>query len=105
MQGFTCNPVMDAFNLDLCKVLDELAKNDKYVKRRLYKTIDLLNRTEGLDFNDYFRSAFEAYNEAVIYYLLKLKGVTINNIPEKKIPTPDFEVKFESENNERELDI
>ena len=47
MQGFTCNPVMDAFNLDLCKVLDELAKNDKYVKQ-IAKSLE--TRRESLFF-------------------------------------------------------
>ena len=37
LSGITCNPIMDAFDLDLCKVLDELAVNDNFVKARLYK--------------------------------------------------------------------
>lgn len=31
----TCNPTLDAFDLDYCKILDELAKTDKFVEDRV----------------------------------------------------------------------
>lgn len=35
--GITCNPIMDAFDLNLCKALDYLAINDRFVYNRLEK--------------------------------------------------------------------
>ena len=31
----TCNPPLDAFDLDYCKILDEMAKTDKFVEDRV----------------------------------------------------------------------
>ena len=100
--GIACNPIMDAFDLGLCKVLDELAVNDNFVKDRLHKTLNELSLTNGIDYNAHYNSAFDVYNEVVIYYLLQQKGFDITNIPEETIPTPDFKVTFKSKNWEGE---
>jgi hypothetical protein len=36
--GITCNPIMDAFDLNLCKILDSLVERDDFVSDRL-KTV------------------------------------------------------------------
>lgn len=100
----TSNPIMDAFDLELCKELDKFAKKDEYVKKRLKKCFDQLVLTKGMDFNEHYKSAFENYNEAVVYYFLKQKGFEVDNIPEMKTPTPDFEVTFDSENYNGQCD-
>ena len=97
----TCNPIMDAFDLDLCKVLDELAVNDNFVKARLYKILNELSLTNGIDYNDHYNRAFDAYNETVIYYLLQRKGFDIEHVPEETMPTPDFKVTFNAKNWDR----
>lgn len=103
--GITCNPIMDAFDLNLCKVLDNLAINDRFVYNRLEKVSKELQLTSGIDYNAHYNSAFDAYNETVIYYLLQQKGFDIKNVPEEKRPTPDFEVIFKSRNWEGKVDI
>lgn len=101
LSGITCNPIMDAFDLDLCKVLDELAVNDNFVKARLYKILNELSLTNGIDYNDHYNRAFDAYNETVIYYLLQRKGFDIEHVPEETMPTPDFKVTFNAKNWDR----
>lgn len=97
LSGITCNPIMDAFDLGLCKVLDELAVNDNFVKDRLHKTLNELSLTNGIDYNVHYNYAFDVYNETVIYYLLQRKGFDIEHVP----PTPDFKVTFNAKNWDR----
>ena len=103
--GITCNPIMDAFDLGLCKVLENLAIKDGFINNRLEKASKELQLTRAIDYNTHYNSAFDAYNEAVIYYLLQQKGFNIKNVPEEKIPTPDFEVIFKSKNWEGKDDV
>lgn len=103
--GITCNPIMDAFDLGLCKVLDNLAIKDGFINNRLEKASKELQLTSAIDYNTHYNSAFDTYNEAVIYYLLQQKGFNIKNVPEEKIPTPDFEVIFKSKNWEGKDDV
>lgn len=98
----TCNPTLDAFDLDYCKILDDLAKTDKFVKDRVGICIKELGLAAGIDFNGHYITAFDAYNEAVTYYDMQQRGVTIRNIPEATSSTPDFEVEFSFRNGDGE---
>ena len=82
-------------------MLDELAVNDNFVKARLYKILNELSLTNGIDYNDHYNSAFDVYNETVIYYLLQRKGFDIEHVPEETMPTPDFKVTFNAKNWDR----
>lgn len=98
LSGITKNPTLDAFCLDFCKQLDELATRDAFVCDRVKKAIKELELAGGIDYNDHYKNAYDSYNEAVCYYLLKQKGIDIKNIKEKKTPTPDFEVHYSFKN-------
>lgn len=98
----TCNPTLDAFDLDYCKILDDLATTDKFVEDRVGICIKELGLAGGVDFNGHHINAFDAYNEAVTYYDMLQRGVTIRNIPEASSSTPDFEVEFSYRNGEGE---
>lgn len=71
----TCSPTLDAFDLDYCKILDELAKTDKFVEDRVGICIKELGLAGGIDFNGHYINAFDAYNEAVTYYDMHQRGV------------------------------
>lgn len=90
----TSNPTLDAIDLAFCEDLDELASSDKFVLGRVKTCIKELHAARGIDYNAHYRTAFEAYNEAVVYYDLRARGATVNSIQETKTPTPDFEVRF-----------
>lgn len=94
VSGITSNPTLDAFDLEFCKILDDLANTDRFVKDRVNKTLKELELAAGIDYNPHYKTAFDSYNEAVCYYLLQNKGCVVANIPESSVPTPDLEVNF-----------
>lgn len=102
LSGITNNPTLDVFNLDFCKQLDELAAADAFVCDRVKKALKELKLAGGIDYNDHYKNAYDCYNEALCYHLLKQKGLDIENIKEEKKPTPDFKVRYSFKNWEQE---
>lgn len=101
LSGITANPTLNAFSLDFCKLLDEQAGKDDFIGDRVNKALRELELAGGIDHNDHYKNAYDTYNEAVCYLLLRDKGLKIENIKEGKKPTPDFKVEFTSKNWER----
>lgn len=89
---FSVNPVLDAFNLDDCSKLDSDYYSDNFIRKKIDECLNLLDDI-GLDYSPKFNSAYEKYNEAVIYYYSKNK-FQFYPIKEGKNPTPDFEIIF-----------
>lgn len=87
----TINPVLEAFNLEECIYLDGQYKVDDFIKEKIDKCLNYLKNLH-IDFNSSYKSAYEEYNEAVIYADL-LKKCQIARIPETNTSTPDFKVK------------
>jgi hypothetical protein len=85
------NPVLNVFNLDECKLLDADYVNDPFVKEKVDSTLNLL-RDLKVDFNPKYKSAYEEYNEGVIYLRIKSQYINTFRIPETSTPTPDFHV-------------
>lgn len=97
--SITANPTLDAFDLEYCVALENLRDVDSFVKSRVNKCVQELILAGGVDYNDHFRNAFDFYNEAVCYYLLKQKGFGVKSIHEQEnINTPDFEVEYSFNN-------
>jgi hypothetical protein len=86
----TNNPVMDAFNLEECKYLDNQYTTDSFIKGKVDKCLGYLQNLK-VDFNPSYKSAYEEYNEAIIYVDL-LKKFQTTRVPEATTPTPDFSV-------------
>lgn len=93
--SITNNPVIDAFNLDECKLLDSKAASDTFIKDKIDKCLNYLDKLK-IDFNPSYKSAYEEYNEAITYVELSKKYQT-NRIPETSTPTPDFKVESNGE--------
>lgn len=85
------NPVLNVFNLDECKLLDNGYTNDAFIKEKVDSTLNLL-KDLNVNFNPKYNSAYEEYNEAVIYLKIKAKYSNTNRIQETSSPTPDFHV-------------
>ncbi len=85
------NPVLNVFNLDECKLLDNEYTNDTFVKEKVDSTLKLLKDLD-VDFNPKYKSAYEEYNEGVIYLKIKAKYLNTNRIQETSSSTPDFHV-------------
>lgn len=94
LSGLTSNPTLDAFDSDYCKILDSLAASDAFVKDRVDKALAELELAGEINYSDHYRTAFDAYNEAVLYYEIQKRGFKITNIPETSTPTPDFKVEY-----------
>lgn len=90
--SITNNPVMDAFNLDECKYLDSLYSTDTFVKSKIDSCLGHLKNLT-IDFNPKYKSAYEEYNEAIIYTDL-IKKYQTERVPETTTPTPDFKVTY-----------
>lgn len=87
----TNNPVLDVFNLEECTYLDCQYATDNFIKDKVDKCLRYLDNLQ-IDFNPNYKSAYEEYNEAVIYVDL-LKKYQTKRVPESSTPTPDFKVK------------
>lgn len=90
--GITSNETLDAFDMKFCEILDSERQQDSFIESRVKNTLKELSLVNGIDYSEHFRKAYENYNEAVTYYVLKQRGINIKGIPEAKTPTPDFEV-------------
>lgn len=99
----TCNPTLDVFDLDYCKILDSLVTTDLFIADKVRDCMKELRLAGGIDYNGHYRSAYEAYNEAITYYVLKQRGQIVHHIPEASEPTPDFEVEFSYLNWEKKI--
>lgn len=86
----TNNPVMNAFNLEECEYLDSQYSTDTFIKSKVDSCLNYLSHLK-IEFNPSYKSAYEEYNEAVIYVDLTKKYQT-KRIPEAITPTPDFQV-------------
>jgi hypothetical protein len=95
VSSITNNPVLDAFNLIECKYLDSQYSANNFIKSKVDSCLIHLKNLKT-DFNPSYRSAYEEYNEAMVYVDLSKKHTTIK-IPEAKIPTPDFRLTDNSE--------
>lgn len=87
--SLTINPVLDAFNLDECRKLDNLYSRNLFIKDKIDNCLNYLKNLL-VDFNPSYKSAYEEYNEAIVYTDL-IKKCSANRIPESTKPTPDFE--------------
>lgn len=88
--SITTNPVMDAFNLEECKILDSKYATEPVIHEKVDKCLSYLQNLT-VDFNPSYKSAYEEYNEAITYLELSKKLQT-ERIPEAATPTPDFRV-------------
>lgn len=93
-QGYTSNETLDAFDLGFCRRLDKMRTNEPYIDRKVSAALKELDRTcDIVDHNVHYNRAYDAYNEAVAYLILKEKGLEIKSIRETTSSTPDFLVK------------
>lgn len=88
------NPTLDAFDKEYCEELEMYASTDTFIKSRINKVVKELQLAKTIDYNDHYKSAFDAYNEAVCYLLIKKRGFAIEGIHETQFSTPDFKVEF-----------
>lgn len=90
----TANPTLAAIDGEYCKLLDSLVSSDKFIANRVCKTIKELKLAGGIDYNDHYRNAYDIYNEAVCYHIMKnVHNYNVKAIPEQADSTPDFEVE------------
>ncbi len=95
------NRVLSAFDLEECKIIDKNSINDNFIRNKRNSCIKLLKEL-GIDYSPKYNSAFEEYNEAIIYLDLK-KKYTVKPIPETAQKTPDFRIK--NTNSDMQFDI
>lgn len=84
------NPVLDAFNIKECEGLDDEYYTDDFVKEKIDKCLNYLKNLT-VSYDPKYNSAYEEYNEGIIYQLLKSKFST-QRIPENVYSTPDFHI-------------
>jgi hypothetical protein len=92
----TTNPVLNAFNLDECRYLDSLYATDTFVKEKIDNCLSYL-KDLSIDFSPGYRSAYEEFNEAIVYTDL-LKKCQATRVSETATPTPDFNLVGTNEN-------
>jgi hypothetical protein len=100
LSTITNNPVMDAFNLEECKYLDSQYSADTFIRSKVDSCLNYL-RNLKIDFNPSYKSAYEEFNEAMVYVDFSKKYAT-TRIPEAKTPTPDFRL---TDNGEFPFDV
>lgn len=88
------NPTLNAFDEGYCIELESQAATDAFIKSRVKKAVKELELAKTIDYNGHFKSAFDAYNEALCYFLIKKQGFSIEGIHETSSSTPDFKVEF-----------
>lgn len=99
--SITSNPLLDAFNLNKLKKIDELENTDSFIRKKR-KSIIHLSKGIGIDFNPKLIRAYEIYNEASIYLILKNRLNNIEGVPEGANKRPDFKVEYQAKFNTRE---
>ncbi len=98
---YSDNLTLDAIDANYCKVIDE--STSPFVQDRGEKCKRILESINKIDYDSMFKSAYEAYNEAITFSDLS-RICDIVNIPETDESTPDFKVEFKRDGNEK-LDI
>lgn len=84
----TGNPVLEHFDLDKCREIDERAGSDNHIKERRDTCLTNL-RNCTIDYSSHYKSAFDTYNEIVVFDLLQIKGdISWQNTG--AIPSPDY---------------
>lgn len=94
--AITTNPVLNAFNLDECRYLDCIYTTDPFIKQKIDNCLGYL-RGLSIEFNPGYRSAYEEFNEAIVYTDL-LKKCQATRVSEADTPTPDFHLVGDGEN-------
>ncbi len=85
------NPVMDAFDLKLCRIIDEEAREKPFLNKKRKACLEFL-RGCHVGHSDKLRQAFESYSEAANFLLLADK-INVEAVPESgAIKTPDFKL-------------
>lgn len=84
----TGNTVLDHFNLAKCREIDERAGTDKHIRERRDTCLSNL-RNCTIDYSPYYKSAFDSYNEIIVFDLLQTKGKILFH-DTGKIPSPDY---------------
>lgn len=70
--GVSANPILDAIDLEDCKKIDELAKEDNFIKEK--KELILENAEDlDIDFDPKYTSIYGVYSEVRLYIHLKEK--------------------------------
>ena len=100
----TCNDTLMAFDSDFCTLLEE--EHDDYITGRLKRCFQELSKIEAIDYDERIRTAYESYNEALVYYQLKYKyKCFIKDIPENRNKTPDYELTYSEDNDNIEKKV
>jgi len=86
----TDNPLLDAFDIEFCRLIDSTLENCDFVRRKQKEIIKLLEGA-SVEVDDKLKSAFDIYSELYNFFRLSEK-VKIRPIKESKEKTPDFEV-------------
>lgn len=86
--SITGNPVLDHFDIIKCREIDERARSDRHIKERRDTCLANL-RNCTIDYSSYYKSAFDAYNEIVVFDLLQTKGKIVFQ-DTGIIPSPDY---------------
>ena len=97
------NPILNIFNLNECRILDNKYENDLFVKKKVDSTLFLLKNLD-VDFSPKYKSAYEEFNECIIYLKIKSKYNNTQQISEKDTSTPDYHV-IETNKNPFDLNI
>ena len=99
----TVNPVLDAIDLKECQDLESFYETDSFIRKKIENALKYL---EGLNvaYDRKFNKVYEEYSEAMLYKMLKDKGISIKHIQENSHKTPDFNVR-NNENDKESFDI
>ena len=96
IHGISSNETLNCFDDVTCQLLDQ--SNDGFLMNRTQKCAKALSDLQKIDYDDRIKSAFDDYNEALVYYTLKyIKCYDIQNITETKTKTPDFTISYNSD--------
>lgn len=86
--AITDNPVLRHFSLPKCREIDERAKTERHIRERRATCLANL-RNCNIDYSSFYKNAFDAYNEIVVFDLLHGKGLVWFQDP-GTIPSPDY---------------
>lgn len=86
--GITSNAVLNHFDLVKCRDIDQRSEADPVIRERRNTCLANLRQCR-VDYSPYYKAAFDAYNEIVVFDLLSRKGnVRFQNTG--STPSPDF---------------
>ncbi len=98
----TANAVLDKFDLTKCREIDERSATDPLIRERRMTCLANLRQC-GIAYSPLYKTAFDAYNEIIVYDLLKLKGnIRFQNTGSD--PSPDF-IWMTKEGTELNIDL